>query len=428
MKTILISAYALSPTKGSEYNVGWEFVTRLSKHYRVIVCYGASGDFIGDTAEIDDYFLKNIHNNILPVKIPPSKISLFFNFFNKIGLNYFFYFSFYFWQLNLYKKVVELLKVEHVDIIHQLNPIGFREPGFLWKLNSKCKIVWGPIGGGNFINFALLKNQRFTVKSVFLLKNIFNYIQIKFSKRVGLAFRNSDVVIFCNSENMSTFSNRISGKSYIISEQGISSKILDRDSILKEKAKKSRGLNLLFVGSLYHRKNLKFLLDVLIMLKNSIPFHLEVVGDGHLREELTKYAINNHINEFICWKGNISRNEVLASFNNADLHCICSLSEANTTVVYEAFSCLTPTIAFNINGFSDTLSNGRGFLVNISSYENTVIEYSQMLMSIFNNPDKLIMVKNSIKRDFHLLSWENKIFDVINIYEDLMTTVNEKSK
>ena len=40
MKNILVLAYQLSPTKGSEYSVAWNYVTRMSKYNRLTVLYG----------------------------------------------------------------------------------------------------------------------------------------------------------------------------------------------------------------------------------------------------------------------------------------------------------------------------------------------------------------------------------------------------
>ena len=38
-----------------------------------------------------------------------------------------------------------IIENENFDLIHNLNPIGYREPGYLWKLN--LPYIWGPIGG-----------------------------------------------------------------------------------------------------------------------------------------------------------------------------------------------------------------------------------------------------------------------------------------
>ena len=52
MKDILVLAYAISPSKGSEYAVAWNYVTAMSRYHRLTVLYGTSGEHMGDTVEM----------------------------------------------------------------------------------------------------------------------------------------------------------------------------------------------------------------------------------------------------------------------------------------------------------------------------------------------------------------------------------------
>ena len=78
-KKILISAYAISPYLGSEYGVGWNFVTRLSEFYDVTVLYGTSGDRMGNNVEMVDYIKKNGSAGVNYVFIHPNFLVLFFD-------------------------------------------------------------------------------------------------------------------------------------------------------------------------------------------------------------------------------------------------------------------------------------------------------------------------------------------------------------
>ena len=56
MKDILVLAYAISPSKGSEYAVAWNYVTAMSRYHRLTVLYGTSGEHMGDTVEMSVIF------------------------------------------------------------------------------------------------------------------------------------------------------------------------------------------------------------------------------------------------------------------------------------------------------------------------------------------------------------------------------------
>lgn len=101
MKTVLILAYQLSPSRGSEYSVGWNFVAEISKCHRVIVLYGASGDHMDETSEVEEYAAKNVTPNIEFVAVRAGVVANAINRLNKAGLHPFFYFAFQIWQKRL---------------------------------------------------------------------------------------------------------------------------------------------------------------------------------------------------------------------------------------------------------------------------------------------------------------------------------------
>ena len=59
MKNILVLAAFISPTKGSEYSVAWNYVKHMAKYNNLTVVYGASGDVLGDCSEMERYALEH---------------------------------------------------------------------------------------------------------------------------------------------------------------------------------------------------------------------------------------------------------------------------------------------------------------------------------------------------------------------------------
>ena len=141
-------AYAISPTRGSEYSVAWNYVTHMSKYHKLTVIYGASGDNMGDTAEMEAYIQKNASTNIRFVAVKPDKWANLLNWPNRHGIFvYTFYYAYKRWHWLVYQKVLEILDKEHFDLIHYVGMIGYREPGYLWNLG--LPYIWGPVSGAN---------------------------------------------------------------------------------------------------------------------------------------------------------------------------------------------------------------------------------------------------------------------------------------
>ena len=106
MKNILVLAYQLSPTKGSEYSVAWNYVSRMSKYNHLTVLYGASGEHLGDCEEMLQFARENSLTNVTFICVEPNAWTNILNWCNRQGfLNYTFYFAYNHWQKQVYKVV-----------------------------------------------------------------------------------------------------------------------------------------------------------------------------------------------------------------------------------------------------------------------------------------------------------------------------------
>lgn len=85
------------------------------------------------------------------------------------------------WQWKTYLMAKEIIQQHSIDIVHQLNMIGFREPGYLWKIENK-PFVWGPIGGLKQFPDAYLQNTGLKMRLFNKLKNRINIFQVKHDK------------------------------------------------------------------------------------------------------------------------------------------------------------------------------------------------------------------------------------------------------
>jgi len=94
-KTILVLAYSISPVRGSEYSVGWNYVKEMSLTNDLIVLYGLAGDHMGDVSEVEDSVLCQNMPNVQFIAVRPSLITNFLNRLNRKGiLVYTFYFAY----------------------------------------------------------------------------------------------------------------------------------------------------------------------------------------------------------------------------------------------------------------------------------------------------------------------------------------------
>ena len=139
MLNILVNAYAVSPNWGSEPGLGWNWIANLSKYCNLFVI--TEGEW---KKEIEEKVAElpqrdNIHFFFNPVSPEIRKMC-----WNQGDWR--FYKHYRDWQNKSLDLARQIIADNHIDVIHQLNMIGFREPGSLWKI-KEIPFVWGPVGG-----------------------------------------------------------------------------------------------------------------------------------------------------------------------------------------------------------------------------------------------------------------------------------------
>ena len=177
---VLVSAYACSPSRGSEPGVGWGFVSALARHHDlwVIVEEEKFREDIEQALAANPELGKSMHFHFIPKKRnrwlrkiwPPS------------------YYRYYRqWHQEVLRLAESLHREVHFDLAHQLTMVGFREPGYLWKLD--IPFVWGPVGGMGLFPWRFLPSVGVYGALYYLGYNLYNLLQMRFLPRPRLAAR-----------------------------------------------------------------------------------------------------------------------------------------------------------------------------------------------------------------------------------------------
>lgn len=420
-KKILVNIYALSPTKGSEYAIGWNAVNVLAEKYLVYVLYGASGNDMGDTSEIEDLDKNGYNENINFIKVNPGFLARNINKLNIWGLWIFFSPAFYFYQLDVYNVAKKLHKEIGFDLIHQLNPTGFREPGFLWKIDTP--FVWGSISGTYILSMDLINWKEWKSALNILFRNLIKWIYLNFSMRIKRAALRSNVIIAVTKVDSNNILKYFKKESHVLPETFVKTNIID---LLPRNYLK---LQLVWIGSIDSRKNLNLLIDALIGLQE-YNWSLDIIGDGSLRQKMETKVLQNNLSSKILFKGQMPRSQVKSILQSSDLHITTSLSEGTPTVLWEAFENGVPTISLNHCAMADIICDKCGFLVSIDvkNYDELVIKFRNEIKSIMENPTILTEKRQSFCNCLEKYTASSRILDIEKYYDEAITNFNQKNK
>lgn len=409
MKNILVLAYQLSPTKGSEYSVAWNYVTRMSKYNRLKVIYGVSGEHMGDCSEMEDFIKHNKVENVSFVCVKPDKITNLLNSCNKRGFfRYSFYFAYKAWHKQVYRTVRDIIKKEEFDLIHFVGPIGFREPGFLWKID--LPYMWGPVGGGNKASSILLAKVPLSKKIKFYFRNFMTGLQLRFMPRLRKALSNTDLLLTATTENKEVFKSKFNKDSIYLPENAITSDI----SLNMEKFG-DKIYRFAFVGRLDTGKNVMMLLEALDLMKNKDKIIVDIVGDGPERKMSEEYSNARKLP--VKWHGHLQRDKAVKIFDMVHLHIITSANESNTTVIWEAMSHGVPTLSFDHCGMHDIICKRCGILIPIKSREQCVRDLATELDSLINNPERFEIMSRGVLECAEQYTWDKREKFLLDCYE-----------
>lgn len=215
MIKILINAYACSPGMGSEPGMAWNWVSNLAKFCELYIL--TEGEFREKIEEVVPTLEqgKNMHFYYNPVSEEIRKMC-----WNQGDWRFYKYYRE--WQWKTYLMAKDICSSEHIDVLHQLNMIGFREPGYLWKLSKENGVpfVWGPVDAKDKFPVAYLDGANIKTKLFMRLKNFLTGIQLRYSGRVLKAARQASVVFSASSNSQHSFKKYMRIDSPLLNETG----------------------------------------------------------------------------------------------------------------------------------------------------------------------------------------------------------------
>jgi glycosyltransferase involved in cell wall biosynthesis len=126
---------------------------------------------------------------------------------------------------------------------------------------------------------------------------------------------------------------------------------------------------ILFVGRLQEQKNVAMLLRVLADLREQgiTPMHVDIVGDGPLRNELAELAQSLGLSAQVVWHRWCGKEQVAVMYRRASCFVNPSFYEGMPNTVLEAMASGLPVVASDIGGHNELVVPGvTGFLFDLA--------------------------------------------------------------
>lgn len=405
---ILINAYACSPGMGSEPGMAWNWVSNLAKFCELyIITEGEFRDRIEEVVPTLEQG-KNMHFYYNPVSEEIRKMC-----WNQGDWRFYKYYKE--WQWKTYLMAKDICKVEKMDVLHQLNMIGFREPGYLWKLSKETDIpfVWGPVDAKDKFPVAYLDGAGLKTKLFMRLKNFLTGIQLRHSKRVLLAAHQASVIFSASSNSQRSFKKYMNIDSPLLNETGC----YVQEHPLIDKSQKET-FDVLWVGKLDFRKQLGIALQSVAITGNE-SIRLHIVGGGDA-EPYKLLANTLGIKDKCIWHGAVSHDEVQSIMQNSDVFFFTSVAEGTPHVVLEAIGNNLPVVCFDTCGQGDAVNEKVGKKILLTNPSKSSQSFATILNEFEGNRDLLKQLSENCKQRQVELSWAEKAKTMVGWYEKIV--------
>lgn len=414
MLKILINAYAVSPNMGSEPGMGWNWCVNLARYCELEII--TEGEFREKIEAVVPTLPqgKNMHFHYNPVSDEIRRMC-----WNQGDWRFYKYYKK--WQWKTYLIAYDICKNSHIDVLHQLNMIGFREPGYLWKLSKEIGIpfVWGPIGGLKLFPKGFLRKAGLKQAIFNSIKNAITIWQLKHDRRVNEALNTVSALISSIPDSQKAIKQYKGVDSVIIPETGcFPTMVADNPHRFEHKC-----LRLIWVGKFDYRKQLEIAIAAVAKASRDLvltpdEIRLIVCGTGnnnqvkHYHELAKEMDIDDHVE----WKGQCAHEEINMAMQESDVLFFTSISDDTSTVVMEAISNNLPILCHDAMGFGYVVSNKCGIKIQLTNPQQSVYEFAECIKKIYHDRELLVRLSEGCKELSTKLSWDNKAKQMAEIY------------
>jgi len=372
---VLVSAFAFSPIKGSEFAVGWDYTCAIAARHKVWVIARSN-----EREETEQYLLKHPEamSNVTVHYLPFTSKSFDFPW-SAIP----FHFAYMGWQRRaLYLGRILDIEIDF-DLVHDVCLTGFRKPGYLWKIGKP--FVWGPVCGLQFFPLRLLGAIPFWSRPFFILRNVSVVWAMHLSRRPKRAAVASRAILAASS-SVADQIRRLWGK-----EAQVSCEVSAPSLTSSPPAHRELGepLSIIWSGGCYPTKGLNIVLLALKQLNpTEVDWRLIVLGDGQCWSKWKRLSVDLELSDRCIFTGRIPRDEALSIM--AKGHCFVqpSLYDATSNVIAEALALGLPVICLDHFGFKDAVDSDCGVKVAPNSLHQVVRDFAKSIKFLWLDEDR----------------------------------------
>jgi glycosyltransferase involved in cell wall biosynthesis len=413
MNTVLITAYAVNPYKGSEDGMGWNFILQAARFQKVVAVTR-----VNNGPHIVRYLAENPEAAALAANVDFRYFDLpaWTRWWKKGPLLSLIYF--YMWQVGL---AVWLRRQRlAVDLVHNLNFHNDWTPSFLWLLGRP--MVWGPIGHhppipashlAQYGKAAFVKDRAIgSLKHVFWALDPFLHVTRRASGRV-----------LCMNSAVAPRLGLPASRYEIVPSVAV-----DLPAAYEPSAQPAAktDFTVMIAARMVPLKGFDMVILAFANFYHALPTaeqaqaRLLLIGSGPEEARLQQLLKDNRLTTCTVHRPWLDRHELLDIYQEASVFFFPS-HEGAGMVVAEAMSYGVPVLCYENEGPGELTPAASGLKVPYKSFNQNIIDFAERLRWLHDSP-RLLAAEAALSRR-HVAqhhTWERRGQQLRRIYQEAL--------
>lgn len=414
--TVLLSAYACCPDRGSEPRYGWNYLLQYARAFGQVILVTSEQDHLQVERQLVELGIRNV--KILTVTLPYRLEKLRNIPVGGIHLHY------WLWLRKAVKAIRHI--PDKIDFAHHVTYGSLQFGSPLYQLS--CPFIFGPVGGGQVTNpifYPLMgKKARYTEK----VRNLVSYSFYRWNPLFKGTIKNASLIYCTNNETRTATLQHLPAsqrqKVKMMLDTVLDDRFLAgapvRTAVDPARTGRKDKLRALWVGRLIPRKGIEILLNVALLLKDE-PFTLTMAGDGPLRNMVLDFISANGLEDTIHFAGQLDQGRILDCYKESDLLLFLSYRDSAGLQIMEAFSQGVPVISFDQFGASILISGHTGIKIPVEGdLEQIQTEIANSIRQLILQPQRLTQMSNNAAAFAQEFSWERRMETILQDIKPLL--------
>jgi glycosyltransferase involved in cell wall biosynthesis len=299
---------------------------------------------------------------------------------------------------------------------HHLTMIGFREPGYLWRLS--IPFVWGPVGGSSDEPLAFLSLFSLRGKMQVVVRKLCNYMHKRWLRRSRHAANRARIIWAATPADVQCANIIWHAPTTLLLESGATI-----NSGMQPRAwDGNTTLRLVWSGLFFPRKALPILLHAIARLdpQERECVELHVLGEGSEQRNWQRLASQLTLQRHVVWEGFVKREKALEIMASCHVCVISSIKEAASVVTLEALSLGLPVVCHDACGMGLAINDGCGIKVPLLDPETSIQGFSQAIRMFLKQPKLVEELSRGALVRADELSWDKKAATIAAAYDQVI--------